>query len=460
MRRGAALSLCLALLALAGPAQAAQRYASPSGTGPSAECPQAKPCSLEDAIEGAKANDEVIVGGGTYTSAGAITSEVTADDLYVHGDFSGPTPRINTSAPFLYGIALTGPGSRLAYLDVSNTGDQAKAVACVDGVTVERVRVSGSGEAAGGLIARGTCTVRDSVALADGPKSIGLHISGEAGGTTTVMRNVTAIATGTGSRGVLALCGICSPAETINLDIKNTITSGTGADLETGPSATIVASHSNFDKAVPITPGSIVDAGGNQTAPPTFVDGAGGNYREAVGSPTIDAGVADQLGTTDFDGSPRVLGTAPDIGAFEFAPPPVAPVVGEIQSLSLTRRKFTVANIGGAILSARKKATAPIATTVAYSLSAAATVTFTVERRLPGRKIGKRCVKQTKANRTKKKCSRFKPLKGSFNHSGQAGANSFKFSGRLNGKGLKPGSYRLVGKTGSASRAASFRIVK
>ena len=51
-------------------------------------------------------------------------------------------------------------------------------------------------------------------------------------------------------------------------------------------------------------------------------------------------------------------------------------------------------------------------------------------------------------------------MKGSFTHSGQAGQNSFKFSGRLNGKGLKPGSYRLVGKTGSVSRAASFRIVR
>jgi hypothetical protein len=460
MRRGPALSLCLALLALAGPAQAAQRYASPSGTGPSSECPQANPCSLKDAIEGGKANDEVIVGGGTYTSAGGITSEVTADDLYVHGDFGGPPPRINTSAVFLYGIALTGPGSRLAYLDVSNTGAGAEAVACVDGVTVERVRVSGSGETAAGLITRGTCTVRDSVALADGPNSIGLYISGEAGGTTTVVRNVTAIATGTGSKGVLALCGICLPAESINGDLKNTIASGTAADLETGSSATIVASHSNFDRAVPITPGSIVDAGGNQSAPPLFVDAASGNYREAAGSPTIDAGVADQLGATDFDGNPRVLGAAPDIGAFESAPPPVVPVVGEIQSLSLAPRKFGVANVGGAILSARKKATAPIATTVAYSLSAAATVTFTVERRLPGRKVGKRCVKQTRANRTKKRCSRFKPMKGTFTHSGQAGSNGFKFSGRIAGKGLKPGSYRLVGKTGSVSKATSFRVVK
>jgi hypothetical protein len=49
---------------------------------------------------------------------------------------------------------------------------------------------------------------------------------------------------------------------------------------------------------------------------------------------------------------------------------------------------------------------------------------------------------------------------GRFTHSGQAGSNTFKFSGRLNGKALKPGSYRLVGKTGSVSRTASFRIVR
>jgi hypothetical protein len=58
------------------------------------------------------------------------------------------------------------------------------------------------------------------------------------------------------------------------------------------------------------------------------------------------------------------------------------------------------------------------------------------------------------------RCSRFKPVKGSFTHSGQAGVSSFKFSARLNGKALKPGSYRLVGKTGSVSKTASFRIVR
>ncbi len=57
-------------------------------------------------------------------------------------------------------------------------------------------------------------------------------------------------------------------------------------------------------------------------------------------------------------------------------------------------------------------------------------------------------------------------MKGSFTQPGNAGANSFKFSGRINGKKLKRGSYRLTatstdvaGNRGIATRA-SFRIVR
>jgi hypothetical protein len=51
-------------------------------------------------------------------------------------------------------------------------------------------------------------------------------------------------------------------------------------------------------------------------------------------------------------------------------------------------------------------------------------------------------------------------MRGGFTHSGQAGQNSFKFSGRIAGKALKPGRYRLVGITGATRRTATFRIVQ
>jgi hypothetical protein len=132
---------------------------------------------------------------------------------------------------------------------------------------------------------------------------------------------------------------------------------------------------------------------------------------------------------------------------------------GEIQSLAVAPKAFKPVNAGGAILSARKKKKAPVSTKVTYTLSAPATVAFSVERKLAGRKVGKRCVKQTKANKAKKKCPLFKAVKGSFTHAGAAGSNSFKFSGRLS-KALPPGTYRLTGKTSASSKKASFKIVK
>jgi hypothetical protein len=242
------------------------------------------------------------------------------------------------------------------------------------------------------------------------------------------------------------------------LDARNVIASGE-IDIRAiasgeGLGNTLLA-NSNFDtsKADPGT--TITDAGGNQSATPLFVNAATGDYREAVGSPTIDAGSTDQIGTLDFDGNSRAIGAAPDIGAYEFVPPP-----GEIQSLALAPRAFRPLNAGGAIFSAKGKSKAPIGATVTYSLSGQKQVEFFVERKLPGRRVRGKCRKATKANRHKKRCARFRLNKNGFAHPGVAGQNRFKFSGRVGGRALKPGAYRLVGMTKTATLRAPFRIVK
>jgi hypothetical protein len=51
-------------------------------------------------------------------------------------------------------------------------------------------------------------------------------------------------------------------------------------------------------------------------------------------------------------------------------------------------------------------------------------------------------------------------LKGGFTDSGTAGQNRFQFSGRIGGKALKPGSYRLVGGVGDSVKRAPFTLVK
>jgi PKD repeat protein len=101
-------------------------------------------------------------------------------------------------------------------------------------------------------------------------------------------------------------------------------------------------------------------------------------------------------------------------------------------------------------------------TDVRFSLNIAAPVTFTVDRPAAGRRVNGKCRKPTKKNHAAKKCTRHVALRGSFKRNGIAGANHVPWNGRLKGKPLKPGSYRLIATVGSgltkSSRRASFKV--
>ena len=186
--------------------------------------------------------------------------------------------------------------------------------------------------------------------------------------------------------------------------------------------------------------------------------------------PTIPSGASDIYGpfyNPDLtDGGPA---RAPDFtspgqqipvqATIQTATPPGAP---SLTKLSLRPRTFAAAARGSSV--ARKKRT-PVGTKVSFTLSSAATTTFTVQRAVTGRRVNRKCVAQKRSNRTKPRCTRYVTVRGSFTRAGRAGANSFRFTGRLRGRKLSLGSYRLTAVAANAngrSRAATttFRIAR
>jgi len=184
----------LALLVGPAAADAAQRYAAPGAAG--VTCKQSEPCSLEDAINGASANDEIIVTAGEYSITGAPIN-VVYGGLQIHGDFDGPMPRVVAHLGGLPAIRMNAPGAALTYLAVINEETEGVGVDCFNQSTVERVSALGAGEGAAAFRAFPGCLVRDSLLRGQGTNALGLEsLAIAAGEPPSVILNVTALASG------------------------------------------------------------------------------------------------------------------------------------------------------------------------------------------------------------------------------------------------------------------------
>jgi hypothetical protein len=118
-------------------------------------------------------------------------------------------------------------------------------------------------------------------------------------------------------------------------------------------------------------------------------------------------------------------------------------LAGVITALAINPSSFAAAPSGATISRATsKKGKKKYGATIGYRDSQIATTTFTVLREESGRTQGKSCKKPSKSNRHGKGCTLYAPI-GTFSHSDLAGANSLHFSGRLNGRKLAKGRYRL-----------------
>lgn len=136
-------------------------------------------------------------------------------------------------------------------------------------------------------------------------------------------------------------------------------------------------------------------------------------------------------------------------------------ILAAVSGETLAPTAFSAARSGPSALSARKRPGAQ----VSYVLNEPASVRFTVVQHQSGRKgSGGRCATPTTANRHAPKCTRSMTLPGSFTLTGNAGANRFRFAGRLGGHKLSVGKYELLatpsagGRVGRAA-SASFQII-
>jgi hypothetical protein len=86
---------------------------------------------------------------------------------------------------------------------------------------------------------------------------------------------------------------------------------------------------------------------------------------------------------------------------------------------------------------------------VSYTGTQQAITTFTIERSVVGRKQGRNCVRRNRRNRTHRTCSLLVRV-GSFRHNDKPGRVRFRFTARIHGRKLSPGSYRLDAEPHSA----------
>jgi hypothetical protein len=248
---------------------------------------------------------------------------------------------------------------------------------------------------------------------------------------------------------------------------------------------TIDADFSSFTTRREENGGTVTAPGSahNLTGDPGFIDAGNGVFILQNASPLIDRGDPGvvQAGERDLGGSPRMLDgnrdcqAVPDIGAFEVTGQSVA-CIGDprpaISAFGMTNRVF--APVGGPKGAKGRAASASAGkvkrgTRFTFTLSEPAQVTITIERKAKGRKAGQgrraRCVKPSPANRKAPRCVLFVKA-GSLSTQAQAGRQSLRFSGKLRGKPLKPGTYRAtivaVDAAGQASdpRRVSFRVVR
>jgi hypothetical protein len=136
------------------------------------------------------------------------------------------------------------------------------------------------------------------------------------------------------------------------------------------------------------------------------------------------------------------------------APPPWAQattLLPRVVGLRVSPRTFAVGSRGAVI---------------SYALRMPATVRVSISHRVAGRRLGERCVAPRRALRHRPACTRWVSVGALRRPLAAPGPQAFRFSGRIAGRALKPGSYQATivatdarGDAGQPT-TASFTIVR
>lgn len=300
---------------------------------------------------------------------------------------------------------------------------------------------------------------------------------------------------GAGVSGVSVLAGTGNSIAEAKIEGSILLEPQTATIAAGGKSATTTCTNSDEpsqSQAPKGTEGEIrcaTGTGGDASSPPGSLFATPiTNYQLNPSSSAIDSVPAGAISlpfgltpsATDLAGNPRVLDgngdcvAVQDKGALELqghsvpcptiappsspASPPVKPLAGVITGLTISPSAFSAAPTGATISTRGASAKKKFGTKVSYRDSQGATTTFSVLREVSGRRHGKACRKPGKGNRHGKRCTILVAI-GSFTHADRAGANSLHFSGRLKGRKLAKGAYKLraVPRNAAGSGVAASR---
>jgi hypothetical protein len=277
-----------------------------------------------------------------------------------------------------------------------------------------------------------------------------------AGPSTVTLQNVT-VTSNTVTGGANA-GGNLSHAGTVNA--RNTIIAYGSAPLDSNCFGGLNSLGGNIEPGTSCDFSQSTDKNADPVLAPVGNNGGPTNTRAFTStSPAFNAGLSTGCPGTDQRGIVRPQGSACDMGAFELeVPVPPGPGPGPapgplpssdtkaplFSAYMLRPATFPAALSGGSVRAAVRRRRRVYGTRVSFLLDEPAVVTFTVQRRTPGRRVGRRCVRPTRANRRRPRCIRYVAVRGSFRRIGRVGLNRFRFTGRLRGRRLPPGRYRLV----------------